>query len=292
MELLPSDGNNTSDNLNLYPPNNRSKFQTVTEALQKTNSHEQENTEDMNSDEDINTENMTSSNSRGGESGDAGREFSVSTLDRKLKQIRKNKMLLNKKSLRQLGQKKMIASKISSEKYNNNTNLENLYINPAKLINQHLHEIQLRTIGHNRAAVMYERNDKIIGFPITLISSFTTSTIMMSLNVDEGVSQNIIKYIGLILSITSLLFSISRDYLNFSKKFQSHDLSSKLYTTLLRSMEVRLIKNHLTDDERRDMFKDIIDQMSIIEQYETPVPAFISARLANENDIMNISIIS
>ena len=288
MTDLQNNLDNT-ENMELRPLNNSIKFQTVKEAQNDNNSSDQINTEDMDSDENINTENINSSNSANKLYNDFNscREFSVSTLDKKLKQIRKNKILMGKKSLRNIVQNKIINSKIDSQ--NNTTNL---HINPAKLIIQHLHEIQLRIIGHNRAAVMYERNDKIIGYPITIISSFITSTIMMSLSIDDELNQSIIKYISLILSITSFFFSVSRDYLNYSKKFQSHDLSSKLYTTLLRSMEVRLIKNHLTDDERRDMFKDIVDQMSIIEQYETPVPVSISAQLANENDIMSISVIS
>ena len=67
--------------------------------------------------------------------------------------------------------------------------------------------------------------------------------------------------------------------MGFSKKFQSHDLSSKLYTTLLRSIESTLIKNGLDKDAKRDLFKEIASQMSIIEQYETPVPHKIDKKI-------------
>ena len=144
-------------------------------------------------------------------------------------------------------------------------------------------EIQLRIIGHTRAAISYEKKEKVIGYPVTILSSFLTSAIMMSITGDSSNDRDVIKYISLTLSITSFLFSVSRDYLNFARKFQSHDLSSKLYTTLIRSVEVRLINNHLDNDEKRDIFKDIVDQMSIIEQYETPVPAGIDSKVRRDH---------
>jgi hypothetical protein len=161
-------------------------------------------------------------------------------------------------------------------------------MNSEKLINEHLSEIQLRIIGHNRSSELYEKLDKIIGYPVTILSSFLSSTIMMSITSDSAYNVNIIKYVSLILSVSSFMCSISRDYLNYSRKFQSHDLSAKLYTTLLRSMEVRLISSHLSADEKRDIFKDIVDQMSIIEQYETAIPDYINNKLANESMSINI----
>jgi hypothetical protein len=158
-----------------------------------------------------------------------------------------------------------------------------IMMNPSKLINEHLSEIQLRIVGHTRAAISYEKKDKIIGYPVTILSSFITSATMMSIMEDKSNDSNIIKYISLSLSIASFLFSVSRDYLNFAKKHQSHDLSAKLYTTLLRSVEVRLIKNHLGKEDKRDIFKDIVDQMSIIEQYETPIPSGIDNKVRGEN---------
>ena len=182
-----------------------------------------------------------------------------------------------------------IPIKRGSHDSNRNTGVK-IMMSPSKLINEHLSEIQLRIVGHTRAAKMYEKRDKIIGYPVTILSSFLTSAIMMSIaNDNNGFEvKTAIKYISLTLSIMSFLFSVSRDYLNYSRKFQSHDLSSKLYTTLLRSTEVRLIKTHLDECERRDIFKDIVDQMSIIEQYETPIPSKIDKNVRIERDLMEL----
>lgn len=210
-------------------------------------------------------------------------EFSVSTLDRKLKQIRK----LNKDNYKRTRRYSI------SNNYNNvesekspHMDIITIMINPSKLINEHLNEIQLRIIGHTRSAIMYEKREKFIGYPVTILSSFITSSIMMSITSDKAHDKDIIKYISLTLSVVSFLFSVSRDYLNFSRKFQSHDLSSKLYTTLLRSTEVRLIKNHIDESEKRDIFKDLVDQMSIIEQYEIPIPGKIDRQVRKQHNMI------
>lgn len=225
-------------------------------------------------------------------------EFSISTLDRKLKQLKQIKKG-NKGKVRKTRRHSLSVSDTDKENYTydipkpqmtssqqvttNRMNNVTIMMNPSKLINEHMSEIQLRIIGHTRAAISYEKKEKVIGYPVTILSSFLTSAIMMSISGDSSNDRDVIKYISLTLSITSFLFSVSRDYLNFARKFQSHDLSSKLYTTLLRSVEVRLINNHLDKDEKRDIFKDIVDQMSIIEQYETPVPAGIDSKVRRDH---------
>lgn len=270
----------------------RTKFKTISER------------ETINTDANINTGTDGTDDSVGSVSSESPRnacnihEFSISTLDRKLKQLKQIKKG-NKGKLQKTRRHALSVSDTDKENYTyatpkpqmnssqqvttNRMNNVTIMMNPSKLINEHMSEIQLRIIGHTRAAISYEKKEKVIGYPVTILSSFLTSAIMMSISGDSSNDRDVIKYISLTLSITSFLFSVSRDYLNFARKFQSHDLSSKLYTTLLRSVEVRLINNHLDKDEKRDIFKDIVDQMSIIEQYETPVPAGIDSKVRRDH---------
>lgn len=218
-------------------------------------------------------------------------EFSISTLGRKLKEMKRNKNKINNKDIKNSNtasqqNKQIVKYNINSHKQFNPNRMDkvNIMIDPTKMINENMNEIQLRIIGHTRASILYERREKIMGYPVTILSSFLASSIMLSITDDTSNNQYIIKYISLTLSIVSFLLSVSRDYLNFARKFQSHELSSKLYTTLLRSVELRLINNNLDNDERRDIFKDIIDQMSIIEQYEIPIPVNIDSVVRIENN--------
>lgn len=248
--------------------------------------------------ETIHTESSTSSFH------DESHEFSISTLDRKLREIKR----LKKRNKKKLSKKSPFSSKKKSKHISRPVHVlsplgsDNRYLEPSnqktdadifkidsnQLINEHLKEIQLRIVGHTRAALSYEKKDKIIGYPVTILSSFLTSSIMLTLTSGKDAKRDNIKYISLTLSIMSFLFSVSRDYLNYSKKFQSHDLSSKLYTTLFRTIEVRLI-NETSKQETRSIFHDIVNQMSIIEQYETPIPEKIDRTIRESiNDILMV----
>jgi hypothetical protein len=288
-------------------------FESVSERLNGT-----VNSPEINTSDNINTEETTQdtdSENTQPRNNYAVHEFSVSTLSRKLEAI--NKLKKDKKYKKDKKHKrhshfndkksnKNVHSSIYRHRHNSITAIDEntplstiikndignddsitIMMNPSKLINEHMSEIQLRIVGHTRAAGTYERREKIIGYPVTILSSFVSSTILMSISTDPDSDQTIIKSISLALSLISFFLSVSRDYLNYARKFQSHDLSSKLYTTLLRSVEVRLINSDLEKDEKRDIFKDIIDQMSIIEQYETPVPAYIDRQVRKDNAVMN-----
>lgn len=159
---------------------------------------------------------------------------------------------------------------------------KNILRSSSQLIDEHLQEIQVRSDGHAKAALRYEKRDRILGYPVTLFSSFLASTLMMGLTQTKENDRTVINSVSLCLSIVSFVLSLSRDYLKYTTLFQAHDISSKLYTNLLRSIEVRLIGNHITPDDRRDMFKDIIDQMSIIEQYELAIPGDINLAIRSK----------
>ena len=213
-------------------------------------------------------------------------EFSIATLDRKLKKLKNHKVTIQRSfpPRDHEYESTLYFNKSNKNSSHNTTDIPLIDINPIRLINNHLKEIQLRIIGHTRAATIYENRDKIFGYPSTIISSFTSSTILMSItmNGDNDFNKKTIRYVSFIMSITSFFMSVSRNFLEYSKKYQSHDLSSKLYTTLLRSIEVRLISLN-KEYTKRSLFKEIVDQMSIIEQYERPIPHNIDQKVRSEN---------
>lgn len=207
-------------------------------------------------------------------------EYSISTLTNLLKEMKKRKKQRNSNSKhRRPNPYRCPPSTLQISPDALNKGSVNILIDPATLINEHVDEIRMRIEGHTKAALVFEKREKWIGYPVTILSSFLTSVIMMSISDDDEFDKKKIKYISLGLSVVSFLLSISREYFSFSKKFQSHDLSSKLYTTLLRSIESTLIKNGLDKNAKRDLFKEIVSQMSIIEQYETPIPRKIDEKV-------------
>jgi len=156
-------------------------------------------------------------------------------------------------------------------------NRENQIPRCSILIDEHLQEIQNRINMHTLASDRFQKYDRAIGYHVTIISSFVASALMVGLFDANDPKES--QIVGLVLSITSFILSVSRDYLNYSRRHNDHNISAKLYTNLLRSIEIRLINNHIDMNERRDIFRDIVDQMSIIEQYELPIPNDIDKRI-------------
>ncbi len=146
-------------------------------------------------------------------------------------------------------------------------------ISPSRLIDKHLSEIRRRMNMHSMAAAYYEYWGKLLGYPISIISGFLGSTLMYEYAMKKN---EILGIVNLVFVGTLFLLSNSKDYLKYSDKNKSHDISSKLYTTLLRSNELRLLKgNNIDLAEKRDMSKDIIEQMTIIEQFDLIIPEHI-----------------
>jgi hypothetical protein len=162
-----------------------------------------------------------------------------------------------------------------------------MQMNPSELINSYLEDIRTRADGHAEAHANCLRIDRIIGYPITILSAFLASTMMIN---DDG--NDYIKILKLIFSILLFIVSLSRDYFNPSQQSHDHDISSKLYVHLQRSVEVRLIKNSISLSEKRDICKDIVDQISIIEQYELPIPHKIMKKINSHKKIPKSIIIN
>jgi hypothetical protein len=155
------------------------------------------------------------------------------------------------------------------------------------LIKDHLQTLRLRIKGHSDAAELYEKRDKIIGYPITILSSFTSSTLMITISNEASSNDRIFKVVGICLSLTAFILSVSRDYLSMGKKSQAHDLSAKLYTNLLRDIEVKLVNGHISEKEKRNIFRDIIERMSVIEQYELPIPTVVACKLETRTPLVS-----
>lgn len=152
----------------------------------------------------------------------------------------------------------------------------------TKLINEHLSEIQIRISCHKLSARIYNKRERIITFPITILATFIASSIMVDLTGTGTNFQLYMKYTGLVISFLLGLLNELRKYFDFAKLYKDHDLSSKLYTTLSRSIEIRLIQYKLVRNEKYDIFKDIVNQMSIIEQYEPDISKHIERKIRDK----------
>jgi hypothetical protein len=152
-----------------------------------------------------------------------------------------------------------------------------LRLNSTELIEEHLQQIRSHVEAHTIASMHYEQWNRRMGYPVAIISGFLASTLMMNFSADQD--SDAVRMINLALSFILFIMSATQNYLKYEKLSQSHDTSAKLYTTLLRGVEVRLLAEDIEKSERRDIFKDIVEQMSIIEQFEYPVPEWVLTKL-------------
>jgi len=149
-----------------------------------------------------------------------------------------------------------------------------LQMSSTELIEEHLHQIRNKIDAHTMASEVYARRERYIGYPTSVLSGFLASALLMEFD-SEG--SQWVKIATVAMSVIMFFLSTTQNYLGYGKLCQSHDTSSKLYTTLLRGVELRLVAKKIKADEKRDIFKDILEQMSIIEQFESPLPAWITA---------------
>ncbi len=167
---------------------------------------------------------------------------------------------------------------------------------PTK-IRSSLRELELRMICHKMAFIDYKFWDKLFGYPLTLVSTFLASSFLIDLSRAKPESGKVMSSIGLVLSALSMFFSITRDYTQFGELSKSHEISYKLYQSLIRSVEVMLVcDSEITKEDYRRIFKHISDQLTQIEQYEQPVGEKIEQKVKKEylssHDIMDTLIIT
>jgi hypothetical protein len=160
----------------------------------------------------------------------------------------------------------------------------------SDLINEHLKDLRVRIEAHNLSFLMYRKWDKYISLPILLLMTILSST--MGILVFSDGSGTVGKWLGLILSTSALTLTALKGHLQWDLKAHDQDTSSKLFKQLLRSVEVKLISTTLTNDDKHELFRDIISQISIIEQYEEPIPKTIEDKIVESKEVTNEDLIN
>jgi hypothetical protein len=141
-------------------------------------------------------------------------------------------------------------------------------------IYDYLNDIRRRKTGHSLASSRYNKYDKLLGYPATIIGAFLSSSLMSSILLNNSGSMTLTG-IMLFLSVSGFLLSSTRDYFQFYNKFHLHDSSTKLYANLVRTIESQLYKIDLTHNDKISILNNMTSQVSIIEMYELPLPCDI-----------------
>jgi hypothetical protein len=129
---------------------------------------------------------------------------------------------------------------------------------------------------HLYASSMYSRYNKLLEIPALVIITFLATSIGVTI-FDGGNST--LEWIKLGLSSFVVMMGILRNHFGFEKKASSHDNTSKLYAQVLHLAESKLLETEMTKVMKKVIFKDITAQISIIQQYELPVPMSIVEKI-------------
>ena len=144
----------------------------------------------------------------------------------------------------------------------------------GNMIYEHMKEIALRSASHHILFTKTRTLRRLVGFPQTLISGFLSSALSIGLITDNHKHQHITDKLSLSMSLISFILCVTEQYFRLSEKESSHDMSSKLYTSLLRNIQLQLV-NRRQGVTEHDIYTDIVQQMNVIEQYELPIPKAI-----------------
>lgn len=127
-----------------------------------------------------------------------------------------------------------------------------------------------KTDGHDIMFRRYRRYDKWLGFPVMFFTAIT-ATSLIGLYTQDNPNKNVM-LTSIILSSLAFVISTTQKFLNYTDKYHKHDTSSKLYNRLNREIKYVLRKNHIDADKLRDLLGDVDRELSLIEEYEEPIP--------------------
>lgn len=151
--------------------------------------------------------------------------------------------------------------------------------NTVDVILDNLKLILIRMESHNLSFLHFRWVRRCFEFPQALISAFMSSSLSVEMFSQD--SMNLATNITFGLAILNLILNVTLIFFGYHNKEKQHDLSNKLYTTLFRSVQLKLLQN-LTPQEKSSLLQDMLSQLSILEQYEEVVPLRFQTRAEND----------
>lgn len=147
--------------------------------------------------------------------------------------------------------------------------IRDVRINIKTLIKETIEDVKIKSRAHNVMFRVLKKRDQILSFPVVLFTAITSTSLILLWTEDEP-NKGVILFSFILTSLSLIISSIQR-FLRYNFKAHSHDTSSKLYSQVHSEINIVLIKNHLDNNVLRDLYGDVLKQISIIEEYEEPI---------------------
>lgn len=149
--------------------------------------------------------------------------------------------------------------------------IDRLQANSSELILEHLNKVAVRIRAHDLLFLHYRKVRQLLGYPQIVLSGFLTSVLSVQAFAFTNMSV-VAQYVEFLMAAVVFFLNLTSQYFHLAEKEADHDLNAKLYTTLLRSTQIRLMKANIVEQERGEIFRDLVAQMNVIEQFELPIP--------------------
>jgi uncharacterized protein YhhL (DUF1145 family) len=143
--------------------------------------------------------------------------------------------------------------------------------------------VAVRIQSHQLSYMHYRSLRRLLGFPRTLISGFLSSA--LSVNLFTPQPSEATSYVMFALAVSEFVLNLVLQYFMFTSKEKHHDMSVKLYTTLFRTVQMKLLKNNFSPGEKKELLQDMLGQLAILEQYEDVVPERFQNQAENDPDL-------
>lgn len=158
----------------------------------------------------------------------------------------------------------------------------------SAMIIEHLRSVATSITAHRMSFMRLRSWRRVLGWPTTVIGGFVSSVLSVSV---FGVAEESHRIKGIMwaLSIVAFAINISMEHFKLEDREHGHDLSSKLYTTALRSTQMRLMKSDPSDSVHRvEILTELIAHINIIEQYDMPISEKVLQKASVHSSTLNM----
>jgi hypothetical protein len=151
------------------------------------------------------------------------------------------------------------------------------------LIQNTLIDLKHKIKSHKMTSELYHTRNNKLEFPAFIILTVLASSFGVTIFNEDSASE--FKWINLLLTSIVFVINMIRTKLGYEKKSATHDNSSKSFNKILIDVESRLLGDVINDSVKKDIYREVINQMNIIQQYTLPIPEFIEIRVKESKKI-------
>lgn len=134
------------------------------------------------------------------------------------------------------------------------------------MINSKLDQTRKKIQYHSEKFRYYKKMDRGFNIPLIIGQAILSSTIIVNTTQLEPLRE-VLLFTAILSSLIFVASSLGK-YLGWNDRYHQHDICIKIYQRLLDTAALRLLKNHLTKEQKEDILYDMVTSMDTIAIFE------------------------